>query len=304
MKNKILFLAVVVLSFVAIGSFKKETTFSDNNIKEETPKEEVKLAIKDSETGIVSNIDLEEYVIGVIAGEMPASFNVEALKAQAVAARTYAIYKMNNASGTYDLVTDITNQVYITKDKMKENWQEDYEYYYNKIKDAVNSTKDLIMTYNGNVICSFYFSTSNGSTEDARPVFGENKEYLKSVISPEKSSITKVTLTKEEFCNKLSLSCGEITVKSIEKTSSGRIDTLVINNKSFKGTEVRTKLGLRSTDFEINILANNIEITTKGYGHGVGMSQYGANTLADEGKTYEEILKHYYQNINIEKISV
>ena len=170
MKNKILFLAVVVLSFVAIGSFKKE---------------KVKLAIKDSETGIVSNIDLEEYVIGVIAGEMPASFNVEALKAQAVAARTYAIYKMNNASGTYDLVTDITNQVYFTKDKMK---------------DAVNSTKDLIMTYNGNVICSFYFSTSNGSTEEAKPVFGENKEYLKSVSSPEKNSTTKVTLTKEEFC--------------------------------------------------------------------------------------------------------
>ena len=205
MKNKILFLVVVVLSFVAIGSFKKETTFSDNNVKEETPKEEVKLAIKDSETGIVSNIDLEEYVIGVIAGEMPASFNMEALKAQAVAARTYAIYKMNNASGTYDLVTDITNQVYITKDKMKENWQENYEYYYNKIKDAVNSTKDLIMTYNGNVICSFYFSTSNGSTEEAKPVFGENKEYLKSVSSPEKSSVTKVTLTKDDFCNKLSL---------------------------------------------------------------------------------------------------
>ena len=113
-----------------------------------------------------------------------------------------------------------------------------------------------------------------------------------------------MTLTKDDFCNKLSLECRKITVNSTEKTSSGRIDTIVINNKSFKGTEVRTKLGLRSTDFEINILSNNIEITTKGYGHGVGMSQYGANTLADEGKTYEEILKHYYQNINIEKISV
>lgn len=304
MKNKILFLVVVVLSFVAIGSFKKETTFFDNNIKEEIPKKEIKLTIKDSKTGIISNISLEEYVIGVIAGEMPASFNMEALKAQAVAARTYAIYKMNNAKENYDLVTDITNQVYITKDKMKENWQDNYEYYYNKIKNAAYSTKDLIMTYNGNVICSFYFSASNGSTEEAKPVFGENKEYLKSVSSPEKNNATKVTFTKGDFCNKLKLSCNEITIASIEKTSSGRIDTIVINNKSFKGTEVRTKLGLRSTDFEINILANNIEITTKGYGHGVGMSQYGANTLADEGKTYEEILKHYYQNINIEKISV
>ena len=304
MKNKILFLVVVVLSFVAIGSFKKETTFFDNNIKEEIPKKEIKLTIKDSKTGIISNISLEEYVIGVIAGEMPASFNMEALKAQAVAARTYAIYKMNNAKDNYDLVTDITNQVYITKDKMKENWQDNYEYYYNKIKDAAYSTKDLIMTYKGNVICSFYFSASNGSTEEAKPVFGENKEYLKSVSSPEKNNATKVTFTKGDFCNKLKLSCNEITIASVEKTSSGRIDTIVINNKSFKGTEVRTKLGLRSTDFEINILSNDIEITTKGYGHGVGMSQYGANTLADEGKTYEEILKHYYQNINIEKISV
>ena len=232
MKNKILFLVVVVLSFVAIGSFKKETTFSDNNVKEETPKEEVKLAIKDSETGIVSNIDLEEYVIGVIAGEMPASFNMEALKAQAVAARTYAIYKMNNASGTYDLVTDITNQVYFTKDKMKENWQENYEYYYNKIKDAVNSTKDLIMTYNGNVICSFYFSTSNGSTEEAKPVFGENKEYLKSVSSPEKNSTTKVTLTKEEFCTKLNLPSQKIVINNINRSTTNRVITITINNIS------------------------------------------------------------------------
>ena len=303
MKNKILFLVVVVLSFVAIGSFKKETTFFNNEEKEKK-KEEVKLAIKDSETGEINNIDLEEYVIGVIAGEMPASFNMEALKAQAIAARTYAVYKMNNASANYDLVTDITNQVYITKEQMKENWQDNYEYYYKKIKDAVDSTKDLIMTYNGNVICSFYFSSSNGSTEEAKTVFGENKEYLKSVSSPEQSNITKVTLTKQEFCSKLSLSCNEITINSIEKTQSGRIDTIVINNKSFKGTEVRTKLGLKSTDFEISILSSNIEITTKGYGHGVGMSQYGANTLANEGKTYEEILKHYYQNINIEKNSV
>ncbi len=303
MKNKILFLVVVVLSFVAIGSFKKETTFFNNEEKEKK-KEEVKLAIKDSETGEINNIDLEEYVIGVIAGEMPASFNMEALKAQAVAARTYAVYKMNNASANYDLVTDITNQVYITKEQMKENWQDNYEYYYKKIKNAVDSTKDLIMTYNGNVICSFYFSSSNGSTEEAKTVFGENKEYLKSVSSPEQSNITKVTLTKQEFCSKLSLSCNEITINSIEKTQSGRIDTIIINNKSFKGTEVRTKLGLKSTDFEISILSSNIEITTKGYGHGVGMSQYGANTLANEGKTYEEILKHYYQNINIEKNSV
>lgn len=302
MKNKILFLIVVVLSFIAIGSFKKEATFLNEDIN--AKQEEVKLAIKNSDTGKVSNINLEEYVIGVVAGEMPASFSMEALKAQAIAARTYAIYKMNTATKEYDLVTDITNQVYITNEKMQENWQENYEYYYNKIKDAVKTTKDLIMTYNGEVICSFYFSTSNGSTEDASLVFGEAKDYLKSVSSPENSKETKVTLTKEEFCTKLGITCNEIKISNIEASNTGRINYITINDKKFKGTIVRTKLGLRSTDFDINVSSEKVEITTKGYGHGVGMSQYGANILANEGKTYEEILKYYYQNINIEKISV
>ena len=301
MKNKILFLIVVVLSFIAIGSFKKEATFLNEDIN---VKQEVKLAIKNSDTGKVSNINLEEYVIGVVAGEMPASFNIEALKAQAIAARTYAIYKMNTATKEYDLVTDITNQVYITNEKMQENWQESYEYYYNKIKDAVETTKDLIMTYNGEVICSFYFSTSNGSTEDASLVFGEAKDYLKSVSSPENSKETKATLTKKEFCTKLGITCNEIKISNIEASDTGRINYITINDKKFKGTIVRAKLGLRSTDFDINVLSEKVEITTKGYGHGVGMSQYGANTLANEGKTYEEILKYYYQNIKIEKISV
>lgn len=300
MKNKILFLIVVVLSFIAIGSFKKETTFLNEDIKTK----EVRLAIKDTQTGMVSNINLEEYVIGVVAGEMPASFNMEALKAQAIAARTYAMYKMNTTTKEYDLVTDITNQVYITRKEMRENWQENYEYYYNKIKDAAESTKDLIMTYNNEVICSFYFSTSNGSTEDASLVFGEAKDYLKSVSSPEDDKETKITLSKETFCSKLSITCNEIKISDIEKSDSKRINYITINDKKFKGTEVRVKLSLRSTDFTINLNGNLVEITTKGYGHGVGMSQYGANTLANEGKSYEEILKYYYQNIKIEKISV
>ncbi len=298
MRNKILLLCVVILSFIAKSSFNEETTL----LKEE--KEEVMLAVKNSDTGIVSNINLEEYVIGVIAGEMPASFEMEALKAQAVAARTYAIYKMNTANKEYDLVTDITNQVFITEDKMKENWQENYEYYYNKIKQATLDTESLVMTYDGDVICSFYFSTSNGSTEDASLVFGTGKDYLKSVSSPESNKETTITLSKDEFCRKLSIVCDEILVSNIERSASGRINNITINNEVFKGTDVRAKLGLRSTDFTIVNIGENMEITTKGYGHGVGMSQYGANTLARSGKTYAEILKYYYQNINIEKISV
>lgn len=302
MKNKILLLIVVVLSVIAISGSKKETTYF-NNAKKEEVKEEIKLALKDTSTGEIKNIELEDYIVGVVAGEMPASFNEEALKAQAIAARTYAMYKMKNSNGTYDLVTDKTNQVYITEDKMKSLWQENFDYYFEKIKKAVYDTKDLIMTYNGDIILSLYFARSNGKTEDAILVFGSNEKYLKSVESPEESLISEVTISKDEFCNKLNISCDAINISNVLKSSSGRINSLNINGKTFKGTEIRTLFDLKSTDFDISI-GSEIKFVTKGYGHGVGMSQYGANKLAQNGKNYEEILKHYYQNINIEKISV
>lgn len=302
MKNKILLLIVVVLSVIAISGSKKETTYF-NNAKKEEVKEEIKLALKDTSTGEIKNIELEDYIVGVVAGEMPASFNEEALKAQAIAARTHAMYKMKNSNGTYDLVTDKTNQVYITEDKMKSLWQENFDYYFEKIKKAVYDTKDLIMTYNGDIILSLYFARSNGKTEDAIAVFGSNEEYLKSVESPEENLTSEVTISKDKFCNKLNISCDAINISNVLKSSSGRINSLNINGKTFKGTEIRTLFDLKSTDFDISI-GSEIKFVTKGYGHGVGMSQYGANKLAQNGKNYEEILKHYYQNINIEKISV
>lgn len=302
MKNKILLLIVVVLSVIAISGSKKETTYF-NNAKKEEVKEEIKLALKDTLTGEIKNIELEDYIVGVVAGEMPASFNEEALKAQAIASRTYAMYKMKNSNGTYDLVTDKTNQVYITEDKMKSLWQENFDYYFEKIKKAVYDTKDLIMTYNGDIILSLYFARSNGKTEDAIAVFGSNEEYLKSVESPEENLTSEVTISKDKFCNKLNISCDAINISNVLKSSSGRINSLNINGKTFKGTEIRTLFDLKSTDFDISI-GSEIKFVTKGYGHGVGMSQYGANKLAQNGKNYEEILKHYYQNINIEKNSV
>ena len=159
------------------------------------------------------------------------------------------------------------------------------------------------MTYDKDVILSMYFAKSNGKTEDSSYVFGSNKEYLQSVESPESNFTSNVSINKEEFCNKLNINCKSIIIKDINKTSSGRVNTININGKEYKGTEIRTLLGLRSTDFTINI-NDTINITMNGYGHGVGMSQYGANEYAKSGKNYEEILKHYYQNINIEKISV
>ena len=298
MKNRNLIIAVIFLSVIAIlSSFdKKETVFLN---------EEKTVTIKNNETKEEKNLELEEYIIGVVAGEMPASFEIEALKAQAIAARSYAMNKINTSNETYDLVTDVTNQVYITTDEMKNKWQSEYDYYYEKIKKAVLETQGLVMKYNDEIISAYYFAMSNGSTEDVSLVFGESKEYLQSVDSSWDENVKNFTvetnITKEEFCKKLDISCDDIIIKDIKRSETNRVNEITINNKKFKGTEVRSLLNLRSTDFDIEI-NESIKITTKGYGHGVGMSQYGANEMAKNGSTYEEILKHYYNNIEISKI--
>ena len=304
MKNKYLFIIVIILVVIAsVSSSKKRTTYFNN--EEEKVKENIIVKIKNKDN-TVNNIELEQYVIGVVAGEMPASFNDEALKAQAIASRTYAVYKMNTSKGDYDLVTDVSNQVYISKKEMQEKWGSDYNKYLEKVTNVVNDTKDLVMTYNGEVIESFYFAISNGKTENITSVFNEERDYLKSVESSDtnvNNFMKTITISRSEFCNKLNINCDNIVIKDIKYNETGRIDELNINNKVFKGTEIRKLLSLRSTDFKINV-GDNISITTKGYGHGVGMSQYGANEMAKNGSTYKEILKHYYQNIDIVKNNV
>ena len=301
MKNKYLLIIIVVLSIIAIiSSQDKKTTYFSNE-------ENKTVTIKDSKTNEEITLDLEEYIIGVVAGEMPASFATEALKAQAIAARSYALAKIKNSTKSYDLVTDITNQVYIDELAMQEKWGDDFSYYYKRVADAVMETKNLVMEYDGEVISAYYFAMSNGQTEDVALVFGEDRDYLKSVASPwdesvKNFSVTK-TLSKEEFCNKLNISCPKIAINSITYSPTNRVANITINNQEFKGTTIRSLLDLRSTDFTITI-SDDITITTRGYGHGVGMSQYGANAMAKEGATYEEILKYYYQDIDIVEINV
>lgn len=301
MKNRYLLILILILSIIAISSFWKEkTTFFDNS-------EDMNIIIKNKDTDEEKEINLEEYVIGVIAGEMPASFDEEALKAQAIAARSYAINKINTSTTSYDVLTDITNQVYITIEQMQEKWGNDFNYYYEKIKNAVDATKGLVMTYNGEVISAYYFSMSNGYTEDVAAVFGGEKDYLVSVESSWDKNVKNftvlTTISKKEFCTKLNIECNNIVINRIKRSDTNHVETILINNKEFKGTEIRSLLGLRSTDFTIEI-DNDIKITTNGYGHGVGMSQYGANEMAKLGYTYDEILKYYYKNIEIEKINV
>jgi stage II sporulation protein D len=267
---------------------------------------EIKIKDKNNE---IQTLDIEDYLVGVLAAEMPASFEEEALKAQAVAARSYAIYKINHSENTtYDILTDVTNQSYISKEEMQEKWQNDYEKYLGKITNAVNKTKNEVMYYDNEVIEAFYFSMSNGKTEEAATVFSEDLPYLKSVDSSWeneelKNFLVTTEFSKKEFLEKINQeNSNEIIITDITKTASSRISSLVINNVTYTGTELRKLLNLRSTDFTIEEQENKVLITTKGYGHGVGMSQYGANIMAKEGYNYQEILNYYYNDIIINKM--
>ena len=245
-------------------------------------------------------IDLENYIIGVVAGEMPALFHEEALKAQAIASRTYLINHLqtnNSISNTTD------DQVYLTEKEMKLKWGDDYEKYYKKIKKAVISTKNLIMYYKNEPIKAYYFSTSNGYTASSISVFNEQKDYLTSVESPfDQDNSNTIEIPKQEFCKKLDITCNQITISKIIKDNSNRVSTITINNKEYTGLQIRKLLSLRSTDFSFKIKTNNIEVTTKGYGHGVGMSQYGANNMAKLGYSYKEILEYYYKDVKIDSM--
>lgn len=255
----------------------------------------------------VEIVPLEEYIEGVIAGEMPVSFNIEALKAQAVAARSYVMYKIiHNKNKEYDVVDTVLNQVYLDDATLKIRWKNNYDNYKKKVEQAVAATAYEYITYNGEVANAMFFSTSDGYTENSEDVFKTKLPYLRRVkstwdsISP--SYQIKKQYTKHDFCKKLLIpSCNEIVVSNVNKTKSGRVNSLIINNKYFTGSEIVKLLSLKSIKFTINV-SDNIIVTTHGYGHGVGMSQYGAEAMAREGYKYNEILAYYYKNVKLEKI--
>jgi len=232
---------------------------------------------------------------------MPASFEEEALKAQAVASRTFAMYKLETANKEYDLETTVDDQVYIDKLEMKTKWEDDYEYYYNRIKEAVKETENLVMKKDNKIFKSYYFAMSNGLTADSLSVFKENT--IDSVSSPwDNETLNKFMVTTEYNIKDLQDKLNQKEIKTItilKRDKTNRVEKVLINDKEYTGIEFRKLLSLRSTDFDIQLKNNICYITTKGYGHGVGMSQYGANGMAKENYKYDEILKYYYQDIEI-----
>lgn len=305
--KKILIITIIIIfiPFLIVNFFKLDK------------KEEIKLKymsntiirVKRVDTGNIDKIFFEEYIVGVLAGEMPIYFEKEALKAQAVAARSYALKRIEyNKDNDYDVVDSIMNQVYLDNDYLKSAWGENYIDNINKLREAVNETSMEYLEYNGEVIDALFFSTSNGYTETASLVFDVDLPYLKSVKSAwdeDTSSAFRSTssMNINDFYEKIGLPYSDnFSFKVLKRSSTNRIISLSINNREFTGKSLYNKLGLKSTDFSLKKEGNNIIISTVGYGHGVGMSQYGALGMAKEGYGYKDILKYYYSGTNIKKM--
>ena len=304
MIKKILLFSLIIIfvPYIIVTLFIRDDeitfNFSENSV----------VRVYREETGIIERVPLEEYVTGVLAGEMPINFEIEALKAQAVAARSYVMVQIErNINNDYDVVDTVMNQVYLDRPHLMSVWKESYIDNINKLKLAVISTKGEYISYDNRVAEALFFSTSSGLTENSEDVFSNKVSYLRSVdshwdeVSPAFSST--VTYSLKEFYTMLNLDYNEnLEITNIDRTSTGRVKSLIINDKTFSGSSVASKLSLRSSNFDIILEDTKVIIKTKGYGHGVGMSQYGANGMAIEGYNYKDILKHYYTNVEIKKI--
>ena len=267
----------------------------------------------------IEELGLDEYLYGVVSSEMPASFEKEALKAQAVVARTYTLYKITNGAKKHGDANICDSsaccQAWISKENRLAKWKEENRTeYWNKI--AVNETKGKMITYEGKPINAFFHSNSGGYTEAPLNVWGgSGYPYLKSVETAGEDAYSqyssKATFTKKEFQEKIKKVHSnfkidfskEDCIKIKECTEGNRVKTVQIGNLELSGVEVRTLLGLRSANFKVTIEKDNIIFEVTGYGHGVGMSQTGADAMAKEGKNAEEIIKHFYTNIEIKDIN-
>ncbi len=276
---------------------------------------QIPIAVYRTENKKVDVVPIEEYMVGVLSAEMPADFELEALKAQAMAARTYIIRRIAGKNfsdvpkGAH--VTDtIKHQVYMDDNQRKKAWGSDYDWKIQKVRQAVVETQGKVLTYDGKPIDATFFSTSNGYTENSEEYWAQKIPYLRSVQVPWDKQSPKYQWTKKIKLSDLEKMLGvkvvaaasapDSFVKNIQKTTGNRVAKLQIGDITFTGRELREKLQLPSSSFDMAVQKGEIHITTFGYGHGVGMSQWGANGMAREGKKAPEIVKYFYQGIAIE----
>lgn len=260
----------------------------------------------------IKELELEEYLVGVVLSEMPASFELEALKAQAVAARTFAL--SSNKHDDYDLCSDSACcQAWNSREVLENKLGVGADAYWNKVKQAVTETAGQVLTYNGSLIDAVYFSCAGGATEDAVAVWGSNVPYLQSVSSDGEDAApryeSKVTVDVAKFQTTLQAEFPDMALNGAPSTwlgevlytRGGGVDSMEIGHVFVSGTRLRTLFGLNSTAFTVSVNENCVVFDVKGFGHRVGMSQYGANAMAMEGKSYQQILRHYYSGVSIEE---
>lgn len=283
--------------------------------KEKKPTGDFAIRVMKSD-GKIEKMVLEEYLVGVVAAEMPAEFEPEALKAQAVAARTYAAKRLSKPAIPdigYDVDTTTQTQAWLSNEQMREKWGW-FDYWRNRfrIQKAVTATRAEVLVSNGEYIDAYYHSSSGRlPTERSEDVWSSSRTYLKNVASEEEnplrivkhSSFTPLELSQRLNFSQHFLSFGPADFKVISRTAAGRVKELQIKDKTFTGTNLRILLGLASTDIEWAIKSNQIIFTTFGNGHAVGMSQYGANDMAKKGRSYLEILGHYYPGAKLLTLS-
>lgn len=276
----------------------ENSTLPDDNI----------IKVFNSDTGNVMELDFREYIMGVVAAEMPAEFHSEALSALTAAAATLARKKLMSGSdasleGAVISTDPKKHQAYMSKEVMKEKWGDDFDTYYQKLSSAVDKAIDCVITYKNELIVAAYHAISPGKTENAENVWSAAYPYLISVestadkLSPRYE--TTAQIPKEEFISTMeSEGCvfenNEISLSAGEYTDAGTLKKIRIGSKDFSGAQLRAIFGLRSNAVTVTSTTDNIIFTVKGYGHGVGMSQYGADYYARQGMSWQEIICHYY----------
>ncbi len=272
------------------------------------------VTVLDADTGKNMTMSLEEYITCVVAAEMPYTFHTEALKAQAVAARSYCLHKIKNGlthEGGADVCTSYAHcAAYVSEEELIEKYGESAAArVLKKVREAVEATAGEIVTYRGEPALALFHASSFGRTEASENVWGGKLPYLVSVSTPEEDSVSTVTVTDGELKKlfaasaTIEVSAGKTGRLTSEINDSGRQSVLYYGASGLKAKKLRTLLGLRSCDFEYEKTSDGWLFTVHGHGHGVGMSQYGANAMAIEGKTYKEILTHYYTGVAVERIA-
>lgn len=317
---------IVIIFFIPmLFGFLSSSSMAESNNKVENVKnkklvdvvnlKEVEVYI--SKENKVEKVPLEEYVLSVVSSEMPATFHEEALKAQSILARTFVINKL--ISGCNNIkegnICDTTHcQAYLNINEKKKAWGKEGDEYLKKLKEVVKETEGKVLSYNDQLVrYPQYFSTSSGNTEDAVAVFSEDVPYLKSVESPGEEISPKyeseISISISDFKDKIKKAIPnsnlgnnineEVTI--LNRNTGGTVNDIKIGETIIKGKEFRKIFGLNSANFTLEVLEDKINIKCLGYGHGVGMSQWGANVMAKEGSKYDEILEHYFKGSKIEE---